>query len=267
MAQVLDFVAQAYTAHSKPLNGAQCINFFPEMELQDARSKSPVGIWGSPGISPFALTSDSSIRALNMMNGIVYAVGNRHLWQINPDGTVKDLGSHLANTPISIDNNGIQLCWVDGSTGWYWQEGGSVTQITDPNFYPSNTVTYFDGYFCFVRNGTKQFFLSPLFGVTPFDGAMFASKEATSDLLLGIANSHEQLFLFGQLRTEVWFDAGNPAPEFPFQRSDGAIIQRGTLSPFSIILEDNTVFFLGDDAVYYRLNGFAPERYSNHAVE
>ncbi len=267
MAQILDFVVQAYTAHSKPLNGAECINFFPELELQDAKSKSPVGIWGCPGIAPFALTSDDSILGLNMMNGVVYAIGNKKLWQINPNGTVADLGSHKAHNPISVDNNGIQLCWVDGSTGWYWQSGGSVTQITDPNFFPSSTVTYFDGYFCFVRDGTKEFFLSPIFGITPFDGALFASKEATSDLLLAIANSHEQLYLFGQIRTEVWFDAGTPPPAFPFARSDGAILQRGLLAVHSIILEDNTVFFLADDGMYYRAAGFQVQRVSNHAVE
>jgi hypothetical protein len=33
------------------------------------------------------------------------------------------------------------------------------------------------------------------------------------------------------------------------------------------VLEDNTVFFLGDDGMFYRLSGFVPERMSNHAVE
>lgn len=267
MPQILDFVAQTYSAHSRPLNSARLVNFFAELEQQDARSKAPVGIWGCPGISTFTDTGDGPIKALDMMNGVVYAVGNNHLWQVNSDGSLADLGQHKATSPISIDNNGIQLCWVDGSTGWYWSTGTGVQQITDPNFFPSSTVTFFDGYFCFVRNGTKQFFLSPLYAITPFDPLLAASKEATPDLLLAIANSHEQLFLFGQERTEIWYDAGNPPPAFPFQRSDGAIIQRGTLAPLSIVLEDNTLFFLGDDAMFYRANNFVPERLSNHAVE
>ena len=267
MPQVLDFVAQTYTSHSRPLNAARCVNFFAETEQQDAKSKSPVGIWGAPGISPFTDTGDGPIKAFNVMNDVLYAVGGTALWQINADGSVVNLGAQGSVDLVSIDNNGVQVCWVDGSSGWTYQPGIGVLQISDINFYPSNTVTYFDGYFCFPRLGTKEFFLSPLFGVTPFDGALFASKEATSDLLLAIANSHEQLYLFGQNRIEVWFDAGNPAPQFPFQRSDGAIIQRGTIAPLSIVLEDNTLFFLGDDGMFYRVNGFVPERLSNHAVE
>ncbi len=271
MTQVLDFIAQTYTAHSRPLNAARCVNFFAEAEVQDAKSKAPIGIWGAPGIAPYVDLADPPIKAFNVMNDILYVVGGSYLWQVNADGSVANLGSHATNDTISIDNNGVTVCFVDGLTGWLFQPGVGVQQITDPNFFPSNTVTYFDGYFVFVNNGTKEFYLSPLFWTispaVPLDANQFASKEATSDLLLGIANSHEQLYLFGQERIEVWYDAGNPAPQFPFQRSDGAIIQRGTQAPLSIILEDNTLFFMGEDGIFYRVNGFTPERLSNHAVE
>jgi hypothetical protein len=267
----LDFVAQTYAAHSRPLNSARCVNFFAEAEQQDAKSKAPIGVWGAAGIAPFVDLADPPIKAFNIMNNILYVVGGANFWQINADGSVANLGAHSAIDTVSIDNNGVAVVWVDGLTGWSYQPGIGVAQITDPNFFPSNTVTYFDGYFVFVNNGTKEFYLSPLFWLqspeTPFDATQFASKEATSDLLLGIANSHEQLYLFGQLRIEIWYDAGNPAPQFPFQRSDGAIIQRGTQAPLSIILEDNTLFFLGEDGIAYRVNGFVPERISNHAVE
>ncbi len=267
MPQILDFVAQSYQSHSRPLNAARCVNFFAEVEEQDAKSKAPVGVWGAPGIAPFVDLGQGPVKALNVMNSQLYAVAGNALFKVNADGTFSSMGAQYAADLVSIDNNGVQLCWVDGSSGWYCTAGGSPIQITDPNFFPSNTVTYFDGYFVFVRNGTKEFFLSPLFGVEPFDGALFASKEATSDQLLAIANSHEQLYLFGQQRIEIWFDAGNPPPTFPFQRSDGAIIQRGLLAPLSVVLEDNTLFFLGDDGMFYKVKGFIPERISNHAVE
>jgi len=267
MPQVLDFVAQSYTAHSRPLNAARCVNFFAESELQDAKSKAPIGVWGAPGIAPFCDLGQGPVKAFNIMNDVLYAVAGNALFSINEFGAFTNLGSQFAADRISIDNNGVQLCWVDGSSGYYYEPSGSPTLITDPNFFPSNTVTYFDGYFCFVRNGTKEFYLSPLFGVVPFDASVFASKEATSDLLLAIANSHEQLYLLGQKRIEVWYDAGNPVPAFPFQRSEGAIIQRGLIAPLSVILEDNTLFWLGDDGMFYRLDNFVPVRLSNHAVE
>lgn len=344
MAQITDWLAQSYNSASKPLNRSRAVNCFAETELQDAKSKAPVAVWGWPGTSPFATVADKSTYVPNVMNDVLYVVGQQFLWQVNQDGSVVNLGSHGAQGQISIDNNGIQLVWVDGVTGWVYQPGGiaqalvatadvgansitacvtgqiqigdplnivldsgatfsttsttrsgpgtSVTvglsstlpsqassgatfqdtdltlaRITDPNFYPSATVTFFDGYFCFVRDGTKEIYISPLYGIGPFVGSAFASKEATPDLLLAIANSHEQLYLFGQIRTETWYDAGNAPPTFPFQRSDGALIQRGLGAIQSIILEDNTLFFLGEDGMYYRIDGFQITAISNRAVE
>ena len=344
MAQITDWLSQSYRAASKPLNSSRAVNCFAEIEEQDAKSKAPVAVWGSPGTSPFAMVTELATLGANIMNDVLYVVGVTSLWQINPDGSVVNLGAQGAQGQISIDNNGQQLVWVDGVTGWVYQVGGiaqplvadaaagatsvvaaitgtitngdtlniqlangstfsttatatvgpgtsvsiplaaalpsaadtgnavqdvqlTLAQITDPNFFPSSTVTYFDGYFAFVRNGTKEFFLSPLFGIAPFDGSLFASKEATSDLLLAIANSHEQLYLFGQKRIETWYDAGNAPPTFPFQRSDGALIQRGLGAIASIVLQDNTIFWLGEDGMYYRLEGFLPVAVSNRAVE
>jgi hypothetical protein len=344
MGQIQDWLAQSYNSASKPLNRSRAVNCFAEAQLPDAKSKAPVAVWGWPGTSPFATLADLSSLCANVMNDVLYVVGQTDLWQVNADSSVVNLGRHGAQGVVSIDNNGLQLVWVDGVTGWVFQVGGiaqgvianappgqtyvnasvvgtiitgdtlvfalgdggtftttatsgvapginvtvplaaalptaiaagstfqdtalTLAQITDPNFFPSSTVTFFDGYFCFVRNGTKQMFLSPLYGITPFNAALFASKEATSDLLLAIANSHEQLFLFGQKRIETWYDAGNAPPTFPFQRSDGALIQRGLGAIGSIVLEDNTLFWLGDDGMYYRLEGFQPQAVSNRAVE
>lgn len=273
MPQILDFVAQSYVAHSKPLSDSRCVNMYAEIEPQDIKAKTPVPVFGHAGLSPFAVcgagaTGVGPVQAFNILNDQLYAVAGTNFYQVNADSTVIDLGTTLVQpTGVSIDNNGIEIVWVDGFTGWQYSVGSGVQQITDVNFFPSQSVRFFDGYFCFSRKGTKEYFLSPVFGVTPLDGALFASKEATSDNLVVLENSHEQLLLFGEKRIEVWYDAGNPPPTFPFQRNDGALIQRGLVAAYSVVLEDNTVFWLGDDGVAYRLNGFVPERISTHGTE
>lgn len=266
----MDWIAQTYTANSAPLNASRVVNMFAELQVQDAKSKAPVAIWGHPGTAPFALCGGGPVLNYTVMGGQLYAVTADGFWQVNPDGGSVLLGTTSVNpNGCSIDNNGKTVCWVDGSSGWIWTASTGVQQISDTNFYPSNTVTYFDTYFVFVRNGTREFFLSPQNwnGTDAFDSTQFASKEATPDLLIAIVNSHEQLYLFGEKRCEVWYDAGNAPPTFPFQRSDGAIIQRGLAAPYATIVEDNTLFWLGEDLMFYRLDGFQPERLSNHAIE
>lgn len=243
---------------------------FSEAQVQDAKSKSPVGLWMSPGTAPFATCGSGSCVNFTVMGGVVYALMTDSLWNIDSYGNSTFLGStSISSNGCSVDNNGDTITWCDGFSGWTYNATNGVQQITDPNWFQSYSVVYFDTYFVWFRKGTQQFFISPpqWDGTTALDATQFASKEATSDLIVALANSHQQLFVFGEKRIEVWYDAGNQAPTFPFQRSFGALIQRGLLAPYTVVLEDNTIFFLGDDLIFYRLNGFVPERQSNHAIE
>ena len=138
-------------------------------------------------------------------------------------------------------------------------------QITAPAFKPANTVVYFDSYFVFDAVGTRQFFISALGDGTQYDGLDFASAQAGPDLMLAVKNYHEQLLLIKQKTIEVWYDSG--AANFPFQRYDGAYIQRGAASPQAIVQEDNTILWLGEDGIFYRLNGYQPVRISTFGTE
>ena len=141
----------------------------------------------------------------------------------------------------------------------------TLAQITAPAFMPATTVVYFDDYFIFSATGTQEFFLSSLGDGTQYNGLDFASAQASPDNVLAIVNYHEQLLIFKQFRIEVWYDAG--AANFPFERYDGAYIQRGLAGPYAVTQEDNTVFWLGDDGIFYRLNGYSPQRISQFGCE
>ena len=247
---------------------------FAEAQVQDAKSKAPVGIWMHPGTAPFATCGGGPCVNFTVMRGEVYALMTDSLWKISHDGVGQYLGhTSISSNGCSVDNNGTTITWCDGFSGWTYNTTNGVQQIRDADWSPSYTVCYFDTYFVWFKKGSQEFYISPeqWNGSDPLSTDTrpmpSASKEATSDLIVAIANSHQQLFVFGEKRCEVWYDAGNEAPSFPFQRSFGALIQRGLLAPYTVVLEDNTIFFLGDDLIFYRLNGFVPERQSNHAIE
>lgn len=138
-------------------------------------------------------------------------------------------------------------------------------QITAPAFMPAATVVYFDDYFIFDARGTNMFFLSALGDGTQYNGLDFASAQADPDYVVAVVNYHEQLWIMGAKTVEVWYDSGSL--NFPFQRFDGAFIQRGLASPQATVKEDNTVFWLGEDGIFYRANGFTPVRISQFGME
>jgi hypothetical protein len=138
-------------------------------------------------------------------------------------------------------------------------------QITAPAFQAAATVVYFDGYFVFDAAGTNTWFISGLGDGTQYSTLDRASAQADPDHVLAVVNYHEQLLIFGGKTIEVWYDSG--ALKFPFQRFDGAFVQRGLAGPLAIVREDNTVLWLGEDLIFYRLDGYRPVRVSTFGTE
>jgi len=140
-----------------------------------------------------------------------------------------------------------------------------VTVIGTNAFYPAKTVTFIDGYFVLERTGTAEFFYSGLYNGATYNGLDYATKESNSDFLQGVINLHQLLILIGERTSELWYDSGTT--DAPFSPYTSSAIQRGTAAPYSIVLEDNAIFFLGDDLIFYRFQTYLPVRISTHVEE
>jgi len=190
-------------------------------------------------------------------------------------GTVALVGSGIGGADVvGMSDNGFQLCIVSGQAraGWVLDTNPqSATygfrQINDPNFYPANTVSFFDGYFVFDRIGTNEFFVSNLYDGTSYNGLLFASAESQPDFVTATIQNLQLLFVICQTHLELWYDAGNAPPTFPFQRYTGSGISYGSVSPHTVIKQDGAVWFLGGDKIFYRLQSTIPIRTSTHAIE
>jgi len=261
---IVPFASQSYKSRALPLSAQQVLNFYLEKEPGDA--KSPAALFGAPGLTQFADVGIGPVRAMHVMGGLLYAVANHSLYSISSTGAVITLGTGIGGTNnVSMANNGMQLVIVNGISGYIYSTAGGFSVITSPNFFPAATVTFFDQYFVFDRLGTNQYFISGILDGTSYNALDFASAEVDPDYVLSIVNQQENLLIFGAHTIETWFDSG--AANFPFQRVDGATIQRGCAAALSPIKEDNAVFFLGDDLIFYRLDGIFIRRVSTHAIE
>lgn len=261
------FATQSYQSHSLPLSAQQMVNCFVEAESPEAKSQIP--IFGSPGLSARAICGNGPVRWGYVCKGVTYFVSGGGFYSVvgSTATLLNSSGPDIGGTgPVSIADNGEQICIVNGASGYiYTLSSGTFQQITDPNFYPANTVTYFDTYFVFDKVGTNQYFISNTNDGLTYNGLLFASAEAESDLMTGVATNLELLFLFGQKHIEMWYDAGNA--DFPFQRYAGGVITRGCVSPYTIIRQDDALFFLCTDGKFYRLQGSTPIPISTPPIE
>lgn len=264
MAQEILFGIESYISRSPPLSTQRVVNCFLEKQPKGAKGQMPV--FGAPGLSPWIELPKSPVRGFWNFNGQLYSVAGNGLYRINRAGGYKLIGEGITGTNIvSMSDNGTQVTVVNGTGGWIATNEDVFNQIQQSNFFSANKVLFFDGYFVLDRRGTNEFFLSGLFDGNSYSGLDFASAEAQPGTLTTIAQNLQLLFLGCQNHFELWYDAGTA--DFPFQRYAGGVIEKGIIAPQAIINQDEAIFFLGKDLVFYRLQGNVPIRVSTHGVE
>jgi len=257
----VNFAIATQQGKYKRVNGSRLLNLYPE--IQPKGSKVPVVLHHTPGQYKFCSLPTAPIQGLQVMDDVLYAATSSKLYRIDWRGSYTELGDIVCNSKASMATNGIHIVLVNGQRGYAYSLTDGVYSLAGEGWYPANTVTHQDGYFIFNRRSTGQFFLSGLLS-TEFDALDYATAEAAPDDTKAIISDQRSLWLFGSQSTEIWY---NNAGEFPFQRIQGAYIEKGIAGPYSAVKMDNGIFFLGNDGVVYRTNGYTIQRVSSHDVE
>ena len=238
------------------------INVFPR---KSSGGKYPFSLIGTPGLAYFSELPTFPVKGLHQNGERMFAVTPTKLYEVFKNGSFTELGDVNLIGHVVMEDNGTQLVMVDGLKGYYYDANTSLVQeITADGFYPASSVTYQDGYFLFDRKGTGQFFVSNLLDVS-FDPLDFATAEGQPDPLIRVLSDHREVFMFGTETIEVWYNSG--AADFPFERNQGAFIEKGCGARYTVAKQNNTVYFVGSDLMVYQMTGYTPMRISTHAVE
>ena len=144
----------------------------------------------------------------------------------------------------------------------------SVMPSNDGPFTGANVVDVVDNYFVYNRPNTQQFgSTSPLSPISP--SLSFSSKDGSPDDLVSLIVDHRELYLLGEVSSEVWIDSG--LFPFAFQRIPGTSTQHGIAATFSIARVGNSFAYVSRNirgqAQIMMMNGYVPTRISTHAVE
>lgn len=102
-----------------------------------------------------------------------------------------------------------------------------------------------------------------------FDPLDIAAKVGYADPIQTLAVMHREIWLIGQLTTEVWYNTG--AADFTFGIMPGVFIEHGCVAPYSLAKQDLTLFWLSQDlqgqALVIMGAAYQAKRISTHAIE
>lgn len=236
-------------------SGSRLVNCYAELGGADKRE--PLAVLLIPGTELFTTLAGGPVRGMHRMGGTLYAVGGTTLYEVGGSA----LGTVGGTGPVRMADNGAELAIVGGNTGYVYSGGA----VTTPLSYDVSDVAYIDGYFLWTVAESDQFFISALDDGLTYDAGDIAVVEGSPDELVGVAVNGLDVLFFGADSTEIYYDSGDP--DFPFNRQGNAFIERGCFDRDSIQKLDNTVYFVGEDRIAYLLDGYRPQRISDHDVE
>jgi hypothetical protein len=261
----------AYAAKSIIANAQRCVNLYGEQNPQDAAA--PFTYYPTPGLTLVSTPPVSGeCRAIyTATNGNRYDVVGPFVYFVDASQTYKQIGVLTSESgPVSMVDNGTQAFIVDGTTSGFVVDisANTMTATTDPAFYGADKVDYVDGYFIFNQPRTQHFYISKFNDIT-FDPLDIASKSTYADNLVIHAVMHREIWLFGELTTEVWYNTG--AADFTFGRMPGVFIEHGCAAKHSVAKIDLSLFWLSKDlqgrGIVFAGKNYTAERISTHAIE
>ena len=256
----IPFAVHSYQSRSLPLSAQRLVNLYPESAPQDA--KSPVVLHGTPGLKSFADTAVGPVRALHVMDSVLFAVSSSTLYEISSSGGITSRGTVAGTGRVKMVDNGSTLLIQVGVAAYTWN-GSSLAEVTDGDLPDVKDIAWIDNYFVVLRSGTAEFYISS--NGTAWDALDFSTAEGNPDDAVALAVDHRELWVFGTDTTEVYINVGDA--DFPFRRISGGFIERGCADEDSVAKMDNTIFWQGDDLAFYRADGYTPRRISTHAME
>ena len=174
-------------------------------------------------------------------NGVCYRVMGSKFCSVAANGTVNviaDVGDN--GLDVSMDYS-FDLLAIASNDRLYYYDGTTVTQVTDPDLGVVIDVVWVDGYF--MTTDGEFLVVTELnnpFAVNPLK---YGSSEADPDPITGLLKLRNEVYALNRNTIEVFDNVGGDL--FPFQRIEGAQIEKGSMGTHACCIYMETCAFLG----------------------
>jgi hypothetical protein len=157
------------------------------------------------------------------------------------DGTVTVLGDvgGPTTTFVTMDYSFDRLAIASGGRLYYWN--GTLTQVTDPDLGTVLDMCWVDGYF--MTTDGQYLIVTELGNPLDINPLKYGSSEIDPDPVVALLKLRNEVYALNRNTIEVFDNVGGDF--FPFQRIDGAQIQKGVIGTFGCCVYLESVAFLG----------------------
>ena len=174
--------------------------------------------------------------------GECYRVMGTKLVSVASSGAVTVLGDVGGPTDqlVTFDYSFDELAIASGGRLYYW-DNSTLTQVTDPDLGLVLDVVWVDGYF--MTTDGEFLIVTELSDPTQVNPLKYGSSEVDPDPVVALLKLRNEVYALNRNTVEVFDNIGGDL--FPFQRIDGAQIQKGVVGTFACCVYIERIAFLG----------------------
>ena len=279
------FVGTSYEAPSIYQDAQECINFFAEIDPQKAPGeRGVVALYPTPGLLLQTQLANAEVRGMRALSGGQYlvAVAGNTVYKVDLSMTATSIGTLTTSAgQVSISDNvtnsaGLTAYIVDGPSRYTWVVStNTFTTLpsSDGPWQGASIVDVVDNYNIYNQPNTQNWACTNL-GSSLSTQALYGKKDGSPDNLISLIVDRRQVYLLGEVTTEVWTDVGNTIAgitTFPFARVPGTSMQSGCAAPFSVARFGDSFTFVAKDtrgnSTIESIVGYSFKKLSTHAVE
>ena len=188
-------------------------------------------------------------------NGVLYRVVGTKLVSISEAGVITTIGDIGGSGQVSLDYSFDHLAIASSGQLWLYN-GTTLAQNTDADLGTVLDFSWIDGYFATTDgNYIVVTELNNPFAVNPLK---YGSSEASPDPIIAIQKVRTELAALNRYTIEFFENVGGDY--FPFQRIEGAQINKGVIGTHACTVVNDLIAFVGSGfneqhSVYLGING------------
>lgn len=172
--------------------------------------------------------------------GTCYRVMGTKLVTVSEFGTVTTLGDVGGTGLVTFDYSFDRLAIASGGSLFYWN-GSTLTQVTDSDLGTVLDMCWVDGYF--MTTDGQFLVVTELSDPTQVNPLKYGSSEADPDPVVALLKVRNEVYALNRHTIEVFDNVGGDF--FPFQRIDGAQVQKGAIGTQACCVFLEQVAFVG----------------------
>jgi hypothetical protein len=198
-------------------------------------------------------------------NDNLLVVRSGTLYLIDNTLTATSKGTILGSNRCIFDRDLSVVIITTGATGYSYNiSTGVITEITDVDYEPANSVTYLNNQMIYDGDDGR-FQVSDVGAPSTINSLNYATAYAKASEVQRTYAFDQTLYVFTNESIEPWYNSGSGNP--PFERVSNVTVGVGLGAIHSVANSVQSMYFLGTDKKVHKIRQYNPEVVSTPTIQ